>query len=153
MKEKQRGVSSVDKPVEALASMMRHLGRKLPFITVAYMMLIFLVSSIPVDDSLPGRILMGILPSVQDLLHVPEYALLFCLSFFSLTNLGMNAKRARLTALFFCLAFAAADECYQYFIPGRQMSVGDWIADAVGVFAGFAVIQYYLAMMLNRNWA
>jgi hypothetical protein len=120
---------------------------KLPVLTVAYMILILSVSSIPANDaSLPGSIMMGISASVQSVLHIPEYALLFCLCSFTLLNLGLVARRAGVAALLFCLAFAAVDECYQYFIPGRFTSFSDWLYDAVGALVGYAVVEYCLAI-------
>ncbi|MGH7495691.1 MAG: VanZ family protein [bacterium] len=106
------------------------------------MILIFSVSSIPASDaSLPGSILMGVAPSLQSILHIPEYGLLSCLCLLSLLNWSVGTRRASIVALCFCLIFAAADEWYQHFIPGRFMSLGDWIYDAVGVFAGLAVVR------------
>jgi len=37
------------------------------------------------------------------------------------------------------LAYAAFTEILQYFIPGRAFSVGDWLADALGVVLGVAI--------------
>lgn len=117
-------------------------GRKLAILAVAYMMLILSVSSIQASDtSLPGSILMGISPSFQSLLHIPEYALLSGLCFFNVLNLGMEGRRAGVVVSCFCLAFAAIDECYQQFVPGRFMSLGDWVYDAVGVFAGYMGVK------------
>lgn len=41
-----------------------------------------------------------------------------------------------LLALFVGMCYGATDELYQSTVPGRHASVGDWIADALGVIAG-----------------
>ncbi len=38
-----------------------------------------------------------------------------------------------LASLVFSLAYAASDEVHQSFVPGREMSLMDWVADAVGI--------------------
>jgi VanZ family protein len=42
------------------------------------------------------------------------------------------AIRNPLLTLILVIAFAAFDEYYQSFIPGRYSSIYDWIADAIG---------------------
>lgn len=45
------------------------------------------------------------------------------------------------------LVYGAVDEFHQFFVPRRMPSVGDWVADAVGVFVGYGV-----AVLLLRAW-
>jgi VanZ family protein len=40
------------------------------------------------------------------------------------------------------ILFGLSDELHQWFVPGRDASVGDWIADALGIFT--AVLFYKL---------
>ena len=41
-------------------------------------------------------------------------------------------------ALIFCLLFATFDEIYQSFVPFRNVSIIDWVFDAVGILLGIA---------------
>jgi VanZ family protein len=42
--------------------------------------------------------------------------------------------------------YGASDEWHQMFVAGRDPSVGDWVADTVGVLLG-----YWLSAMMVRN--
>jgi len=42
------------------------------------------------------------------------------------------------------MLYGALDEMHQGFVPGRDPSLGDWIADAVGVMVGFLVLRFLL---------
>ena len=39
------------------------------------------------------------------------------------------------------VGYGALDEWHQSFVPGRDSSVGDAVADAIGVLAGFAIFR------------
>ena len=39
------------------------------------------------------------------------------------------------------IGYGALDEWHQSFVPGRDSSVGDAVADAIGVLAGFAIFR------------
>jgi VanZ family protein len=45
-------------------------------------------------------------------------------------------SRAALGAVVIAVAFAAADEWHQRFIPGRSTEFADWLADCAGAFVG-----------------
>ena len=55
-------------------------------------------------------------------------------------------RRPVLTLLLVTLtgsAYGAIDEFHQYFVPGRDCNVWDWIADTLGAFLGaLAMMQY-----------
>jgi VanZ family protein len=56
--------------------------------------------------------------------------------------------RRRAWACFLLIAGIAAaygliDEIHQSFVPGRDCSVWDWLADALGAFAGAALIRVF----------
>lgn len=63
-------------------------------------------------------------------MHLAEYAPFGWLSlkaFMPATPAGF------LASVGFSLAYAASDEVHQSFVPGRDMSIMDWLADAVGI--------------------
>ncbi len=41
--------------------------------------------------------------------------------------------------------YGALDEWHQSFVPGRTPSVGDWVADVVGVIVGYAALHLILS--------
>lgn len=53
-----------------------------------------------------------------------------------------STTRARAAVIAFAAAaaYGATDEVHQWFVPGRTMSLYDWIADAAGAAAWAAVI-------------
>lgn len=75
--------------------------------------------------------------NVDKLLHLIEYfglALVFTRAFFNATSL----KKSIIFWIIMLLGFiiAMSDEFYQSFVPGRQSSIYDFIADVIGVTAG-----------------
>jgi len=46
-----------------------------------------------------------------------------------------------LVTAFACSAYGAVDELHQYFVPGRNCNVWDWLADTLGAFLGAAAIM------------
>jgi VanZ family protein len=99
---------------------------------ILYVLLIFFVSSRS-----------GITPPGPDfvmkdkLAHVAEYSVLGLLLF---VNIGWTVSRSRVVTFVFLFAvgvsIAALDELLQSYIPGRHMSLFDWLADALGVALG-----------------
>jgi VanZ family protein len=91
----------------------------------AYASLILSLSSIP---GIPGA------PRVPDkALHALEYFLFGVLLARAFLQ-GSNPTRQKLVNVVLAgAAFAALDEYYQSFIPGRFSSVYDWIADVTGI--------------------
>jgi VanZ family protein len=45
---------------------------------------------------------------------------------------GIKLSTAGLLTIFFCFLFGASDEWHQSFVPFREVSFGDWLADASG---------------------
>ena len=52
---------------------------------------------------------------------------------------SMRTRRVVLAIILGIMAFGAADEWHQQFIPGRSMDVLDWLADTAGAMCGVAV--------------
>ena len=94
-----------------------------PYLAAAalYMGLIFHLSSLP-----GGQV--GIPAPWDKLAHLAEYAVLGFL-------LGRGSGRVSLAFLVAAL-YGATDELHQAFVPGREASALDWLADAAGAFLG-----------------
>jgi VanZ family protein len=103
---------------------------------VLYTGMIFFVSSRPhlkppgVDIFLMDKII-----------HFVEYSILGVLLF---EAIGSMVMRSRLFGFLFLLAvgssIGALDEMFQSYIPGRNMSIYDYLADTIGVAAGVSLV-------------
>ena len=49
-------------------------------------------------------------------------------------------------------AYGATDEWHQSFVPRRDASFGDWLADVAGVSVGYAVAWLLAMELLRRGW-
>jgi VanZ family protein len=49
------------------------------------------------------------------------------------------------------VVFAASDEWHQAFVPLRDSSVGDFVADTVGILMGFSIARWLLGRMRTRK--
>jgi hypothetical protein len=137
-----------DRYVKFFAARLCRLDRKLPFITLVYFAVIFLA---PFESWLE-HIGQGIEIVMQSFLNIPLYAMSFPLSFFSLLNLGVHARGANRLALILSLAIIvipgnAADE-----VSASLEVFCNWVSRALGVFAGYAIVQYYIIATSIGKW-
>ncbi len=106
---------------------------------ILYLGLIFFMSSRPYLQT-PGLEF----ASMDKLVHAVEYFLLGVLLF---AAIGRGISRSKLGTFLFLFAVGASigalDEMFQSYIPGREMSIYDWIADAVGVGLGTGLTVYF----------
>jgi len=105
---------------------------------VVYVLLIFFVSTRP-NLKPPGPEF----PLKDKAAHFSEYCLLGVLLF---RGIGWTASRHRPTTFLFLLSVGASvgamDEIIQSYVPGRSMSIYDWLADFSGVALGVAVFVF-----------
>lgn len=88
---------------------------------------IFIISSIPKLDTAITR-----LEGCDKVAHFVEYFILG----WALRYWSRGGSRGFLVG---GVAFAAFDELHQRYVPGREMSLWDFVADAAGVVAGFLI--------------
>ena len=97
-------------------------------LTLAYMALIFRLSHKPAIEIPP------LFPHQDKVFHFCEY---FGLGFLLPLAIPGGATRRRfLLAFFLAAAYGISDEIHQSFVPGRDASVWDWLADAAGAWTG-----------------
>jgi VanZ family protein len=106
----------------------------------AYAGLIFYLSSQPhPEEELPSFVM-----SFSDkVLHLVEYAVLGGLCYRALrrgTN-GSWANAAFPLAVLFASLYGISDEVHQSFVPFRDSSWLDWVADTIGATIGVAVMS------------
>lgn len=78
-------------------------------------------------------------------MHFAEYA---PLGWLSLKALMPSTAGGFLAGVGFSLAYAASDEVHQSFVPGRNASITDWAADAVGILITSYI--YYMKSFRQR---
>jgi len=105
---------------------------------VAWMALIFFVSALPKLPTLPSMF------GIDKIQHAAAYFILglLLLRATALTGLKPYVRSFTIGAL-----YGAFDEIHQRFVPGRDMSGLDWLADVAGLaiaLLAVAVIDKYL---------
>jgi VanZ family protein len=103
---------------------------------ILFMIVIFFLSSIP--DLTPPNL--GIKPQ-DKVYHFIFYAFFgfFIARSFFFQDSSLSLKRNFLIfSMLFGSLYGLSDEIHQYFVPGRMMSYGDFMADFLGVMAGAA---------------
>ena len=99
------------------------------FMTAAYMGIIFYLSSRS-SFHLPR------LPEYSDkIIHICLYIPLAYLLFLSLRESGLR-RHVFITAVVIAAVYGISDEFHQYFVPGRNASAWDAVADLTGAFLG-----------------
>ncbi len=107
-------------------------------LTVCYMIVIFIISSIPFV--VKGGPLGGKEAPIVE--HIIEYSVLGFLLFCSFSSTGRVRKRVIFLAVSVAILYGISDEIHQFFVQGRQCDVLDVIANSVGSVIGVMVGDY-----------
>ncbi len=113
--------------------------------SLACMGVIFLSSSFPGGPEFPK-----LFPHADKLVHFSVYSLLGFLigSRFAFRERGFEAKTVRRSfdwkGLAVGVAYGVTDEIHQLFVPMREFSYGDMLADALGVYTGLWLSRFLL---------
>jgi len=109
--------------------------KKIPsFYFILWIIVILTVSSIPhLKAPGPQKI------NIDKLYHFAEYFILNTL-FLKSAFFNFRQKKVNLIVIFIMI-FPIIDELHQNFIPGRQCSVYDIIADIFGLFTSFLILK------------
>lgn len=106
------------------------------------MALIAFLSLIPMDSGATHfRLLVAVQPDVQNLMHIPAYALLTILWMQALTQQGRLGFGRNASAFVFVAGFGLANELAQGWIPGRYLSLTDGLVNLLGALIG---LVFYL---------
>jgi len=99
---------------------------------ILYCLLIYLQSSRPAPENLPG------LPHLDKLLHLVAYAVLSAMFLRALKTLSIrdNLKWAVMLSIFLSTLYGITDELHQYFVPARSAELADVFADMTGSVIG-----------------
>jgi VanZ family protein len=88
--------------------------------------------------------------SYDKLIHIGEYMIFGFLVSHMLRKPIHKRYYLLLVTLLLAGTFGGLDELYQYLIPGRLPSYGDWVADVIGVLTGSLI---YISVKFNRAQA
>ncbi|MFQ5487640.1 MAG: VanZ family protein [Gammaproteobacteria bacterium] len=113
---------------------------------IAYMLLIFLLSSVPGDISAgdPGVFLVfaWLAPDFQNLLHIPLFGGLAWFWCDALRRVAVPSGFVLLAAFAITVLYGSLDEIHQSFIPGRMANLIDVALNTIG--AAVAIVAYRL---------
>ena len=110
---------------------------------VLYAGLIFYLSSLTPTQPLPLSF-----SGSDKVIHFFEYLGLAFLMIRALHAEKRLSFRARYLAVFFlAAAYGASDEFHQYFVPGRECSGFDLLADVAGAAAGVLVFERVIRLL------
>lgn len=105
---------------------------------------IYVLSSIPgKGGDKAARFMADIDPQLQNLLHLPLFALLQYLWLRALAARGVRWAGLFAGSLLITLGYGVFDELHQYFVPGRYASLTDLLLNLTGALIG--VLVYRLA--------
>jgi VanZ family protein len=81
---------------------------------------------------------------VSSLVHIVMYAILTYLLVFAFISSGFKYKKAIGYGFIIAVLYGITDEFHQYFVPGREVHVSDWLLDVVGAFIVVNLFKYKL---------
>jgi VanZ family protein len=124
-------------------------GLKITILAV-YMVLILLSSLIPMDRDIEGlKFIIQLKPVIQNLLHVPMFALLAILFLQVLDSFDVPGFWKFLIVAFAAVAFGIFNELVQLWVPGRYAGLLDMGLNAIGVLLG--ILLYVFAARSRPN--
>ncbi len=103
--------------------------------------------------SVSNRTLLDISLFIRKLAHVGEYAVLAALLYRLVrvdAEKGWHPRSAFISVLLGAL-YAASDELHQFFVPGRQASVYDWLLDVSGVGLGMSATYVLIRLFAGKK--
>ncbi len=118
---------------------------KFYLVTLSYMYVLFLSSSIPGGEN--GHVMELVSPTVANIAHVPAYGLLALLWIVTLRDRGVTEQRSMYVAFLVASAYGALMEVNQVWIPGRFPSALDVTSNMAG-----SLIFIWLYWWVSRVW-
>jgi VanZ family protein len=112
-------------------------------VAVGYMLLILITSVIPKGRALKDfHFIIELRPMIQNLLHIPMYAILTILWMQMLKQYDIGGTKRIVLVFFLSSVFGVLNELIQLTIPGRYASIFDIGLNTIGIVCGISV--YFL---------
>ena len=106
------------------------------------------------QSSFPGMITQPLFLHDDKVLHCLAYALLAFLATRSLVadRPDITLFKIRVIAIIFASLYGLSDEVHQAFVPTRDASIGDFMADCLGSVLGTAFyLDFFLTKFIRRS--
>ncbi len=123
-------------------------------LAVGYLLAMLALSLVPgttVEER--GSLFEFLAPELQNLLHVPQYALLSWLWCRGLSGLALGPGRSARLALAVAAGYGVVEESIQLWVPGRFSSWTDLALDLVGALAGVGFFLWRRSVAAERGAA
>ena len=115
-------------------------GKPKVVLTLSYMFLLLASSAIPMDRPIKGlQFIVDLKPAIQNLLHIPMFAILAFLFLQVLKNYKFPGWNRNFWVLFYAVCFGTINEAIQIVIPGRYGGVIDIVLNFVGAVVGILI--------------
>ena len=135
--------------MSTLLRISKKLGKKTIILPILYMLLIFILSSIPGDDSTRfSSFFAQINPGLQNLMHIPLFAGLTTLWILALMNYQILWKRVLSYSFFISWGYGLIDELHQFYVPGRYPGLIDVILNTLGIVMALAIFRKFVNLRI-----
>ena len=117
-------------------------NKKLAVLATLYMVLLFGVSALAIRSGSPLAASTFTRRLIQNLLHIPAYAVLVILWMRSFDYQKIKLYKALIITAFVTFSFSVLTEAYQVFIPERDASLGDLALNIIGCVTGLIIYKF-----------
>ena len=125
--------------------------KKKLLLLLLYMSLVMMGSLIPMDRQISGlRLIIAMKPVLQNLLHIPMFAVLSILLLQVLSGYDMTPLKRAAVLLGVAISFGVVNEMIQVIIPGRYAGMLDMVLNLIGIFSG--ILLYKVLSRTNPNF-
>ncbi|HSW54299.1 MAG TPA: VanZ family protein [Ignavibacteriaceae bacterium] len=111
-----------------------------------YWLVLFTATTIPVER-LPS---VGFGDKVNHFLAYFVLAVLIYLALIYQRKSKFLFEKAAIVTIVIGLFYGAVDELHQLLVPGRYAEIMDWVADALGTFAGVLIVYFLINRLRYR---
>ena len=109
-------------------------------LTLIYMILLLASSGIPMDKPIKGiQFIIDLKPTIQNLLHIPMFAILAVLFLQILRNYQFEGWKRNFWVLICTVCFGIINEVIQIAVPGRYAGITDIVLNLIGAFVGIII--------------
>jgi VanZ family protein len=112
----------------------------LRILPLAYMVLIWYLSSNPSDAVVTFSSNANYDTFIKESLHLVEFGILYVLWVIAFLSRGDLTRKQNLTAVAIAMIYGLLDEFHQYFVPSRSATVIDLTKDWIGVGVAWLII-------------
>jgi len=113
---------------------------------VIYWLVLFVATTLP-SERLPS---IGFSDKINHFFAYFILAVLLNLTLIYQRKSRFLFEKAQIATIVICLFYGAVDELHQMLVPGRFAETWDWVADALGTFAGVLIVYFLIKRIRYR---